>query len=73
MRRCQASVTLTVDSEERQLVLMALGELLGSVSREEHLTPALQQTDRNGATSALAHLMPASMPQHAQCGTYLQP
>jgi hypothetical protein len=34
--------TLTFDGLERQLLLMALGELLGSVRRSEHLTPAIQ-------------------------------
>jgi hypothetical protein len=34
--------TLTFDGQERQLFLMALGELLGSVRRSEHLTPAIQ-------------------------------
>jgi hypothetical protein len=33
---------LTLDGRERQLLLMALGELLGSVTRSEHLTPAIQ-------------------------------
>jgi hypothetical protein len=35
--------TLTFDAQQRQLLLMALGELLSSVTREEHLTPALQE------------------------------
>jgi hypothetical protein len=34
--------TLTFDGLERLLLLMALGELLGSVRRSEHLTPAIQ-------------------------------
>ncbi len=39
----QGTFTLTIDGQERQLLLMALGELLSSVTREEHLTPAIQE------------------------------
>lgn len=34
--------TLTLDSAERQLVQMALGELMQTVSREEHLIPRIR-------------------------------
>lgn len=33
--------TLTLDAEERQLLQMALGELMQTVSREEHLVPRI--------------------------------
>lgn len=34
--------TLTLDSTERQLLQMALGELMQTVSREEHLVPRIR-------------------------------
>lgn len=34
--------TLTVTAEEIQVLQMALGELLGSVRRDEHLIPIIQ-------------------------------
>ena len=46
--------TLTLDAAERQLLQMALGELLQTVSREEHLVPRIRKLlDRvNTLTSA---------------------
>jgi hypothetical protein len=38
----EETYTLTFNGQERQIFLMALGELLGSVTRSEHLTPAIQ-------------------------------
>ena len=35
-------ITLTCTKEECQVLLMALGELLGSVQREEHLVPTIR-------------------------------
>jgi len=35
-------VTLTCTSEECQILQMALGELLGSVQRQEHLVPTIR-------------------------------
>jgi hypothetical protein len=34
--------TLTLDAAERQLLQMALGELLQTVAREEHLVPRIR-------------------------------
>ena len=34
--------SLTLDSAERQLLQMALGELMQTVSREEHLIPRIR-------------------------------
>ena len=35
-------LTLMVSGNEREVLLLALGELLQSVSRDEHLTPTIQ-------------------------------
>lgn len=37
-----ATFTLSVNENEREVVLLALQELLNSVRRDEHLTPVLQ-------------------------------
>lgn len=44
---------LTLDAAERQLVQMALGELMQTVSREEHLIPRIRalQDRVNGLVS----------------------
>jgi hypothetical protein len=36
------TITLTLDEAERDLIALALGELLSSTTRDEHIIPAVQ-------------------------------
>jgi hypothetical protein len=38
----EKTYSLTLNENEREVVTLALQELLGTVDREEHLTPTLQ-------------------------------
>lgn len=39
----ERTITLTLSENEREIVALALGELLSSVRRDEHLVPAVQR------------------------------
>ncbi len=39
----EVELTLRLSGDEREVLLLALGELLQSVSRDEHLTPTVQR------------------------------
>lgn len=63
----EGTYTLTFSEQGQQIVLMALGGLLGSVKREEHLTPAIEEmiAQMQSAQAISNYALDASRPDPA--------